>query len=419
MQGALGDCWFLAAAANLTLREELFYRVVPPDQSFTENYAGIFHFQFWRYGKWVDVVVDDKLPTVDGKLIYMHSQDHNEFWSALLEKAYAKLYGSYEALKGGFTADALEDFTGGIIEDYDIKDMPKEQLLALIVRGFQMGSLYGCSIDADPEVTEARCDNGLVRGHAYSITAVQTVSGPRGMTPILRIRNPWGNDAEWNGAWADNAREWDYVSYEEKHKMQVVFKNDGEFWMSFDDFVNYFEKLEVCNLGPAVMNEIAEMTGADLPESAWTEFQCDGQWSNSYGTAGGCKNYDSFPSNPQYGTKIAVGQNTVENDGKATVIIALMQKFRRELRVQGLDNLPIGFNVYDLPQARRQDGGYIEHAHVVAKNPVYINSREVTARFRVPSGEYLVIPSTFKPQQEAEFLLRIYTSGHVQAGYLS
>lgn len=60
------------------------------DDARPEKYTGMFRFHFWRLGEWIEVVIDDRLPTSGGRLMYLHSKDSNEFWSPLLEKAYAK-----------------------------------------------------------------------------------------------------------------------------------------------------------------------------------------------------------------------------------------------------------------------------------------------------------------------------------------
>jgi hypothetical protein len=81
--------------ASLTQYGDLFDKVVPPEDPLTfrksEGYTGAFRFRFWVFGQWTDVVIDDRLPTSHGSLIFVRSSAGNEFWSSLIEKAYAKL----------------------------------------------------------------------------------------------------------------------------------------------------------------------------------------------------------------------------------------------------------------------------------------------------------------------------------------
>ena len=69
MRFPLGDSWLLAGLGALTLTPGLLERCIPEEQGFDEGkYAGLFHFRFWRNGEWVDVIIDDLLPTYKGKI---------------------------------------------------------------------------------------------------------------------------------------------------------------------------------------------------------------------------------------------------------------------------------------------------------------------------------------------------------------
>ncbi|XP_051766892.1 calpain-8 [Ctenopharyngodon idella] len=411
-QGALGDCWLLAAIASLTLDNEILERVVPPGQSFTEDYAGIFHFQFWQYGEWVDVVIDDRLPTRDGKLLFVHSAEGSEFWSALLEKAYAKVNGSYEALTGGSTTEGFEDFTGGIAENYDLSKAPP-YLFKLMQKALTLGSLLGCSIDITSSYeTEAVTSLKLVKGHAYSVTAAEEVHFKGNPVELVRIRNPWGQ-VEWTGAWSDNSKEWDSVQPEEKAKLDYSAE-DGEFWMAYSDFIQQFSKLEICNLTPDTLSS------DDV--SHWSYNQFEGNWRVG-STAGGCRNNPAtFCSNPQFVIKLEdADDDPYDGEDGCTFLVGLMQKDGRKDKRFGRDLNTIGFAIYKVPDELKGRNNIqlgpdvLLRQRSVAGSNTFINLRETSERFKLPPGEYVIIPSTFEPHRKGSFVLRVFTEKEAAA----
>ncbi|XP_039769117.1 calpain-13 [Ornithorhynchus anatinus] len=397
-QGILGDCWVLAALGSLTQNPKFLKDIIPVDQSFTQQYAGIFHFRFWQCGQWVDVVVDDRLPVQGQDYLFVRPRQHsNEFWPCLLEKAYAKLHGSYFSLHSGHLSEALVDFTGGVAMWFNVQETPQD-LVRRVQEASASGSLMACCTSQGLTGMNTQLANGLVSGHAYTVTGAKRIQYGNGWEAIIRVWNPWGS-CEWKGRWSDGSEEWRKCQDPRKNKLYEN-KEDGEFWISYQDFREHFSTLYICNETPIPLNS------EDTPGGKWNLTKYENQRIQGNPIMGGrSSGHGASRKNPLYFISVT---EPVEGENVVVTFTIMATRSKSEDVT-----IPLSFQLFKVdPQFQEKNEGLPPEFFSQFRNPVqgasFKSRRHVTKYFHLPPGTYVVVTFVNQEEREVEFFLRIF-----------
>lgn len=301
-------------------------------------------------------------------------------------QAYAKLFGTYTAIEGGFVDEALVDITGGVGGDNiplagaDL-DVLWRKLLTYSRAGYLLGA--GSPAGADTDVSA----EGIVQGHAYSCLRVVEEGEHR----LVQLRNPWGR-GEWKGEWSDGSATW---TARLKARLGWTDEDDGVFWMCLRDFCGHFASLYVCK----------------LPSPLWARAEIEGEWRGP--TAGGCPNFDTVGDNPQW--RLVIGSEPT------ACLLCLAQADARGADLDGdgvLDEpFPIGLAVVF------KQGGRVRKLYAsdwCRRTSPFRNVREVSIdvtlepRDGAAATTYTLLPSTFQPGQERAFRIRVFSEKPVK-----
>jgi len=241
-QGSLGDCYFLSTLASMAEWPDRIKRLFEID---TVNEQGIYAVKVCDMGVWKTVIIDDYFPcSPDTRKPIFTRSNGNELWVMILEKVWAKIYGGYARIEAGLTRECLHDLTGAPTK-YFLTGNPNtyEEIWKELLNGEKSHYIMTAGAGDFFEGADLLSSIGLVGSHAYSLLSVAEVKDKYGKNVrLVRLRNPWGQ-SEWTGDWSDNSSLW---TPELRRQLGVENRDDGTFFMSFEDFVKYFSDMQIC-----------------------------------------------------------------------------------------------------------------------------------------------------------------------------
>lgn len=388
-EGIIDESWIFSAYTCLCLTPGVLEKCVPKHQDFGTNYVGMFMFRFWRFGEWVDVIIDDKLPTHEGALIYLRGEDEDDFMPALLEKAYAKFYGSYESIYGGFLGWSLLDLTGGLSMSYEIQGNIHviTDLLALSIR---KASLMGAWISVSrTNGKRQKLPRGLLSGTPYAVVGIAKFDHRGSQITLVRLKT-CGTVIDWTGPWSRRSPIWESVDDVVIKKLGILATPLTEFWMSLSDFSELFTHFSLCHL-------TSEMWSLDLNlqhRSKWHVAIAHRHWRKGY-NAGGGPTSNFAHMNPQF--YLELKQTT-------HIVMSLLQNSKRKI-------IPCVCGIYEAPAGRQQrlPQSFFMQSQPLT-NTAMASCRDVVKSYNLASGTYVIVPMTEKKNQDAKFILRVFAA---------
>jgi len=237
-QGQLGDCWILSSITALAEHPNLVEKLLVTQRV---NQVGLFQVQLCVTGLWETITLDEYLPcTPQGGPKFTKALE-SELWPSLLEKGFAKVYGSYQRIIEGDAAHGMTMLTGRPVRTMRFKDQSKDGIWAQLM---ESAATEDDLLTLSTSLGKSKLVNtGLQTKHSYTVLDAKEGGGVK----LLQIRNPWGH-GEWRGAWSDTSDLW-------TDEMREIFNptsdsDDGTFWMSFDDVLKYFSRMTICFCEP-------------------------------------------------------------------------------------------------------------------------------------------------------------------------
>jgi len=239
-QGYLGNCYFMSSLAALTNIPQLICQLF---RSFQISKNGCYEIGLNIEGEWQIILLDDYFPCSKKTKIPIFAKPNGpELWAMLLEKAWAKINGGYLNIIGGYASEVLSVFTSFPIETFDLLIKDIDIIWKDLKKAFEEGHIITCCSKFDNEIEKY----GLVSGHTFTVTNLVEGHVNNEYIRLIKLRNPWGYK-EWNGNWSDHSKLWTEEAKKELN-INLHIEDDGEFYMSFEDFFKYFLVVDICRV---------------------------------------------------------------------------------------------------------------------------------------------------------------------------